>query len=506
MGCGCSNNASLLNNENISRLKRENSNILISKKKLIGNSIDILEEKYEILKKLYDGEHSNIFLVNYKPTDQKRLLKILEKKFVQNINSNDNNNSKICEEIEILSNLDHPNIVKIFDYFSDHDNYYLVLEYITGNNLIEIIENDEENHNLKNYYQKIMKQIFSVMMFLHSQNIIFRNLKADNIIILNDTYDLKLVGFTSAFHVSDKLDENNTFPYVYFSSTVHYLAPEYFKKEYSYESDLWSCGVILYFLVFREPPFYNSNIEIVKKYIKICKLSRNLNELDKTPEGKATKDLLNQLLVIDPSQRIKEKNIFSTDFFKLNKNVDSNFQNASLSLYNFSKEKLKIATQSFIVHQIEQNENISKLRAAFDKMDKSGEGLVSKEELGKMSQEVFGTSLSAVELDNLFNQIDIDKSGTISFEEFLRVTLDKNTITTKKNLKNAFNYFDKDGSGKLSEKELYNIFTNNNNDNKNDDKNNEILEYVRNTIKKFDVNKDGEIDFDEFVMMMTSNL
>ena len=136
-------------------------------------------------------------------------------------------------------------------------------------------------------------------------------------------------------------------------------------------------------------------------------------------------------------------------------------------------------------------------------MDKSGEGLVSKEELGKMSQEVFGTALSSVELDNLFNQIDIDKSGTISFEEFLRVTIDKNTITKKNNLKNAFNYFDKDGSGKLSEKELYNIFSSNEGD---DQKNNEILEYVKNTIEKFDINKDGEIDFDEFVLMMTSNL
>ena len=225
--------------------------------------------------------------------------------------------------------------------------------------------------------------------------------------------------------------------------------------------------------------------------------------MDKSPEGKITKNLLNQLLVIEPSQRIKEDKIFSSDFFKLNKNVDNNFQNASISLYNFSKEKLKIATQSFIIHQIEQNENISKLRAAFEKMDKSGEGLVSKEELGKMSQEVFGTALSNIELDNLFNQIDIDKSGTISFEEFLRVTVDKNTITKKKNLKNAFDYFDKDGSGKLSEKELYNIFSPNE---KNDQKDNEILEYVKNTIKKYDVNKDGEIDFDEFVMMMTSNL
>ena len=503
MGCGCSNNASILNNENISRLKRENSNILINKKKLIGNNIESLEENYEILTKLYDGEHSNIFLVKYKPTDQKRLLKILEKKFVQNINSNDNNNAKLCEEIEILSNLDHPNIVKIFDYFSDADNYYLVLEYVTGNNLIEIVETNEEDVNLKNYYQKIMKQIFSVMIYLHSHNIIFRNLKADNIIILNDSYDLKIVGFTAAYHLSNNLDENNSFPYVYFSNSVPYLSPEYLKKKYSYESDLWSCGVILFFLVFREPPFFNSNIEITKKYIKYCKLSRNLNELDKTPEGKTTKNLLNQLLVIDPSQRIKEDKIFSSDFFKLNKNVDSNFQNASLSLYNFSKEKLKIATQSFIIHQIEQNENITKLRAAFEKMDKSGEGLVSKEELGKMSQEVFGTALSNIELDNLFNQIDIDKSGTISFEEFLRVTIDKNTITKKKNLKNAFNYFDKDGSGKLSEKELYNIFSSND---KNDQKNNEILEYVKDTITKYDVNKDGEIDFDEFVMMMTSNL
>ena len=84
------------------------------------------------------------------------------------------------------------------------------------------------------------------------------------------------------------------------------------------------------------------------------------------------------------------------------------------------------------------NKMIDKLRKHFRFYDKSGEGLISREELKNMMNKISEKNMSEMEINDLMDKIDQDNSGSISFEEFLRVMIDYNTLLTKENLEIAF--------------------------------------------------------------------
>jgi len=114
-------------------------------------------------------------------------------------------------------------------------------------------------------------------------------------------------------------------------------------------------------------------------------------------------------------------------------------------------------------------------------------------------QKFFSDSLSENEFDNLISKLDQDGSGFIEYEEFLRATIDTETLLTEKNLEFAFNFFDKDGSGKLSAEEVKSILG--------------VVstekdggEIVKKVISEVDVNGDGEINFEEFKNLMKKNV
>ena len=131
----------------------------------------------------------------------------------------------------------------------------------------------------------------------------------------------------------------------------------------------------------------------------------------------------------------------------------------------------------------------------FRRMDDSGEGLLSKEELKANYSKYFSDVLTDHEFNEIIKVIDQDNSGQISCEEFLRATINYENIVSDKNLKMAFEYFDKDHSGALSKDEIMEVLGI-------DPNNKEGLKVLDNIFKEIDLNNDGEIDLEEFKTMM----
>jgi calmodulin len=142
-------------------------------------------------------------------------------------------------------------------------------------------------------------------------------------------------------------------------------------------------------------------------------------------------------------------------------------------------------------------EQIAEFREAFNIFDKDGDGRITAKELGTVMRSL-GQNPSEAELQDMVNQVDLDGNGTIEFDEFLyMMSRQMRDGDTEEDIKAAFRVFDKDGDGKITTAELTHIMKNLG----------EPLtqEEVDEMIAQADTNKDGIIDYAEFVHLMLSS-
>lgn len=171
-------------------------------------------------------------------------------------------------EVEILKQLDHPNIVKLFEVYEDDKHWSLVMELVQGGQLFEQIYLRAETTELE--ARRAIKQIIDAVLYLHQHGILHRDIRPENLLLMSKEMgldSLKLVNFGLAkqFEGGQQL-----------ASTVcgssFYVAPEIIRQEkYGKECDYWSIGVVTYILLSGMPPFYSEDNIAMFDYIKECK-------------------------------------------------------------------------------------------------------------------------------------------------------------------------------------------------------------------------------------------
>ena len=159
-------------NKNIdNRTVKFDNDLLISEVK--KNPFD----DYEITKSLGEGAFGQVYIIKHKITGSIRAMKVIQKKDALFDIDND---EEVLNEINILKKMDHPNVIKIFEFYIDNDNYYLVTEYCNGGDLFDIAKDNQLTEIQVAY---IMYQIFSAINYCHKMKIIHRDLKPENILI-----------------------------------------------------------------------------------------------------------------------------------------------------------------------------------------------------------------------------------------------------------------------------------------------------------------------------------
>jgi calcium-dependent protein kinase len=171
--------------------------------------------------------------------------------------------------------------------------------------------------------------------------------------------------------------------------------------------------------------------------------------------------------------------------------------NALDNLNKFNSDvTLKQATYAFIASQLmskQERDNLSKVFKAFDK---NGDGKLSMDEVKEGYLEHYGRIMSDQEVEDMFRAVDTDNSGFIDYTEFVVAATSQSSLTSQEKLHAAFRMFDKDGSGIITADEIREVLCFGG-------ANALSVEAVDAIIKQVDENGDGEIQFEEFVTMMT---
>ena len=211
-----------------------------------------LNEKYEIGDTLGKGKFGLVKKVKNRFTNEELAVKIITKaSLVTNTEK-----ELIKQEIEILKICQHPNIIKIYDVFENHDYFYIFLELCEGKDLFSWLDQRKfKITELQAVY--IVHQVLTAVCYLHEYGIVHRDLKPENILVFNNTNELPTIKLTD-FGLSKIIGPNEHCYEPY--GTLSYVAPEVLlEKPYNRAVDMWSIGVMSYLLLTGRFPFDSKN-------------------------------------------------------------------------------------------------------------------------------------------------------------------------------------------------------------------------------------------------------
>ena len=228
--------------------------------------------------------------------------------------------SKIKNEVKIMSKLrKHNNIVKLFELFETEDHYCLVMENIVGGNLLNAI--NKMNKIPENLAKIIFRQLIKTLQYIHSNGIVHRDIKPDNILLdLDNTIKICDFGVSKIISEGQLIRDS--------CGTPAFVAPEIL-LDYPYDpfpTDIWSSGVVLYAMTTGFFPFRGVNETQLHKSI--------LNGIFPKPKDISNdlNDLLSKILTINPKKRISLEDILLHPWFK----NDFNNKRAKKSLNNLN--------------------------------------------------------------------------------------------------------------------------------------------------------------------------
>eukprot|EP01124_Arcella_intermedia_P024073 TRINITY_DN3980_c0_g1_i2.p1 TRINITY_DN3980_c0_g1~~TRINITY_DN3980_c0_g1_i2.p1 ORF type:complete len:278 (-),score=55.88 TRINITY_DN3980_c0_g1_i2:15-848(-) len=247
--------------------------------------------KYRVSKVLGTGSFSHVKLAVHKETEERFAMKIIDKK--RSLQSNKN----YVDEVKILHKINHPNVLKLHDAFETDSSLYLVLELVTGGDLLDRILNSKKisEEHARIYFKQLLKAV----KYLHDNGIVHRDIKPENVLLKNKkTKVIKLSDFGLAVEFEPNTLLKNS------CGTPQYAAPEILNplsKGHNKCCDLWSLGVNLFILLSGTLPWDESTGSISKQILSASYSFKAKSWNNISPEAK---DLISKLLVVDVTKRM----------------------------------------------------------------------------------------------------------------------------------------------------------------------------------------------------------
>ncbi len=403
-----------------------------------------IETDYTIGEIMGSGAFATVRKVTHKDSGNTRALKIIKKNPKQD-------SSRMYLEVDILKKLIHPNIMQIFEFYEDKKNFYIITEFCEGGELFDKVV--EKGSFKEDEAAAVVKQLISAINYIHLNNIVHRDLKPENILLDTKKNNIiKIIDWgTARFFDKDKNKKMNKI-----SGTPYYIAPEVLFEKYDEKCDVWSCGVIMYILLCGYPPFNGETDNEILAKIKSGKFT--FPDEEWAGLSSDCKDLIKCMLEFDPKKRYSASACLTHNWLTSNnkKGLDANLTKRALTnMKKFHAErKLQQASLTYIVNHLMSKEDKNEMHEIFSSFDKNGDGVLSREEIFEGYKSILGEVEATKEVDRIMKEADLDKSGSIDYNEFLIACSNRQKLLNKEKLEATFKMFDKDGNGSISAKEI----------------------------------------------------
>ncbi|KAH7367655.1 kinase-like domain-containing protein [Plectosphaerella cucumerina] len=279
-------------------------------------------ERWVLLEKMGDGAFSNV----YRARDTEGQYGEVGIKVVRKYEMNSMQRSNILKEVQIMRQLDHPNIIKLIDFAESRQYYYIILELAQGGELFhQIVRLTYFSEELSRH---VIVQVAKALEYLHEERgVVHRDIKPENILFNPTAFVPSKNPKPRQPGDEDKVDEGEFIHGVGAGGigqikiadfglskivwdnqtmtpcgTVGYTAPEIVKDErYSKSVDMWALGCVLYTLLCGFPPFYDESIEVLTE--KVAKGQYTFLSPWWDDISKSAQDLISHLLTVDPEKR-----------------------------------------------------------------------------------------------------------------------------------------------------------------------------------------------------------
>ena len=464
-------------NDSINPQSKNSHKIKISNNILINKLKTNPLSEYTTIKELGSGTFAKVVLVKHNITGVIRAMKIIKKK--TSSKTHKTNEEDVINEVGVLMKMDHPNIIKIFEFYNSDDKYYLITEYCDGGELFDKIS---QSKTLLSEIQSayIMYQILSAISYCHKMKIIHRDLKPENVLIKQDEkgfYRVKICDFgtSQVFKFGDIQTK--------LVGSAYYIAPEVITKKYNSKCDLWSCGVIMFVLLTKKAAFGGRTEKQILENVLHGQYKKELLE----QYSPYAKDLISKLLERDIKKRINAETALQHRWFQVYKckEILNDIQDKDKikkfieNLKNYQCGSIIQETAlAFLVHNYPDLDEVVNACKLFSRIDKKGNGRINSEELYNGLNEIIKSPQLKEDTIEIFENLDVNGNNYIDYEQFVRAAIDKTVFLTEDALRLSFNFFDKEDKGEITFDSIAKIFG------ENAQNKNEVNEELRKMIKE----------------------
>jgi calcium-dependent protein kinase len=381
----------------------------------LQSELDSVVDQYRLKELIGHGRFGRVFLAETKE---------LKKVAIKAITKQDSPNKLLMEEVKILAEVDHPNIIKYLTHYESEQYLFVATEYCDGGDLFQKII--DQGKFSEDEAVVIMEKLLRAINHCHHQGIIHRDLKPENILYTSKRV-LKIIDFGISVKSDSTANEK-------LAGTAEYIAPEIFVDEiYTTACDIWSLGVIMHVLLSSCLPISGETLgEIELRVIRYAgptfkhKVWENISE-----EGK---DLLKKMLDPDHKTRITAAEALRHPWFTSRiTHGEIRCTEIMKALKEYSEfSKTKKSTFEFVVKHMSEEE-LNEFRRTFLELDREMNGLLTCSELEK-SLAASQHNMTTKEIEELIRRINLNGQAFISYSSFLAALISTNKFLTEKKI------------------------------------------------------------------------